>query len=66
MKLRCRACKSPGAEKDGIVLCPQCRKGLEKAIRKWKVGIERDLATLEAFDAYCADREGISNGPLPV
>jgi uncharacterized Zn finger protein (UPF0148 family) len=54
--MKCKACRAPATDKDGIILCRSCRTGLERAIRKWKVGIERDLATMEAFDAYCSER----------
>lgn len=56
----CKVCKSPGSKEDGVVLCRRCRASLERAIKRWRVGIERDLATLEAFDAYCAERERIT------
>lgn len=58
--MKCRACRAPATKKDGIILCRSCRASLERAIKKWRIGIERDLATLEAFDAYCAEREKIT------
>lgn len=58
--MKCKACQSPGQKKDGLILCRPCRSSLERAIKKWRIGIERDLAILEAFDAYCAEREQIT------
>jgi hypothetical protein len=58
--MKCKACQRHGSKQDGIVLCRSCRASLERAIKKWSIGIERDLATLEAFDAYCAEREWAS------
>jgi hypothetical protein len=54
--MKCRVCRRAATDKDGMVLCRPCRSALERAIAKWRIGIERDLATLEAFDAYCAQR----------
>jgi uncharacterized Zn finger protein (UPF0148 family) len=58
--MKCKACRAPATDKDGIVLCRSCRSSLERAIKNWRRGIERDLATLEAFDAYCAERERVA------
>jgi len=63
--MKCRVCRRAATDKDNIVLCRPCRQSLERAIYRWRIGIERDLATLEAFDAYCAQREGqpVTAGP---
>jgi hypothetical protein len=58
--MKCRVCRHPGQKRDGIVLCRGCRASLERAVKKWMLSIERDLATMEAFDAYCAGREKIT------
>lgn len=55
--MKCRVCRHPGQKRDNIVLCRACRASLERAVKKWLIGIERDLATLEAFEAYCFQRE---------
>lgn len=62
--MKCQVCKRPGKQRDNLTLCRACRVTLERAIADWMLGIERDLATLEAFDAYCAVRLDAARPPL--
>jgi transcription elongation factor Elf1 len=62
--MKCRACKQGGAKvRRGLVLCPNCHRQMEIAIKNWAYNIDRDLAIMVAFDAYCASREE-SDSPL--